>query len=181
MFEFLAWVAGLLLSLSGVTGMFDTATAPPSSTTEDVAEQVPTYPETIDARVVQVIDGDTIDVEIDSVVERVRYIGIDSPEYYESGNAECFADEATAANRALVEGKTVRLVPDEELRDDYDRLLRYVFVDDTFVNRELIEDGYATLLFIPPNTEHYGDFLDIRDTARAEGRGLWSACESAEI
>lgn len=147
-----------------------------SASTEE-AGQSKQYPQEVIAEVVRVLDGDTIDVRIDGVIERVRYIGIDTPELRTDGRPECYSTEATVANRSLIAGKRVRLEADEERRDDYDRLLRYVYVGDTFVNAELLQGGYARLLFIPPNTREYGDFREIRDEAREEGRGLWSACE----
>ena len=99
--------------------------------------------EVVSAEVIRVIDGDTIEVTIDGKVEKVRYIGIDSPEPYSEEVPECFSKEASMANRNLVENKKVTLVPDLEDRDRYDRLLRYVYVGDVFVNKELVKDGFA--------------------------------------
>ena len=128
------------------------------------------------AQVVSVVDGDTIKVRIDGIEETVRYIGIDTPEPYRDGEPACYSQEATEQNRAYVADKEIRLVPDEENRDRFDRLLRYVYVDDVFVNQELIEQGFATTLSIRPNTQFASDLTNAQTTARAEGRGLWSAC-----
>jgi endonuclease YncB( thermonuclease family) len=94
------------------------------------------------AIVTRVIDGDTIDVNINGVVQRVRYIGIDTPEY--TSTKEYYGAEATAKNRSLVEGRTVTLVKDVSETDRYDRLLRYVLVGNVFVNYELVRLGFAT-------------------------------------
>jgi endonuclease YncB( thermonuclease family) len=88
-----------------------------------------------------VIDGDTIDVVINGAEYRVRYIGIDTPENTTSN--EYYGPQATAKNKALVEGKLVILVKDVSETDRYSRLLRYVIVDGLFVNYELVRQGFA--------------------------------------
>lgn len=163
----------LLGILTFLTSLFGTA----GEVHDAPQDTPPVYPAEVTARVVRVIDGDTIDVEIERDTERVRYIGIDTPERNGDGVYECYGEEATARNRALVGEKEVRLVADKERRDDYGRLLRYVYREDTLVNRELLDGGYATLLFIPPNTRHHDNFKTVRDEARNAGRGLWSACK----
>ena len=128
------------------------------------------------ATVVRVLDGDTVEVELGNRRERVRYIGIDTPEPYAGTAPECFASEASAANRELVANREVQLVADAEDRDDYNRLLRYVYVDGVFVNAELMRGGFATALPVKPNTRHASYFFDLETKAREEPRGLWSAC-----
>lgn len=109
--------------------------------------------------VIRVVDGDTIVVEIDGRRERVRYIGIDTPEMNDNREAILArAREATEANELLVGGKSVRLEFDVQRRDKYGRLLAYVWVDDTLVNEELVRGGFARLLTIPPNVK-YADRL----------------------
>lgn len=127
--------------------------------------------------VVRVIDGDTIQVDIDGSLERVRYIGIDTPEtVHPRKGVECFGKEASAKNAALVDGKKVRLVRDVSDRDRYGRLLRYVWVDDVFVNLELVREGYAQVSTYPPDVEHTDAFIAAQREARTGHRGLWSAC-----
>lgn len=129
------------------------------------------------AAVLYVIDGDTIGVSIDGTEERVRYIGIDAPEAaHDGGSAECYADEATAANVALVEGKEVRLLRGRDDRDDYGRLLRHVYVGDTFVNETLVRQGAAIAFAVPPNVRFEETFARAEAAARADGAGLWDGC-----
>jgi micrococcal nuclease len=131
------------------------------------------------ARVVRVVDGDTIRVRLDGRTERVRYIGVDTPESVKPGTpVQCFAKRAAAANAALVAGRSVRLVGDVEQRDRYGRLLAYVYrePDGAFVNAELVRDGYARTLTIAPNVAHARQFAQLARTARTSRRGLWAAC-----
>jgi micrococcal nuclease len=122
-------------------------------------------------KVKRVIDGDTIELENG---EKVRYIGIDTPEtVHPSKPIQYYGKEASEANRSLVEGKEVRLEFDVQQRDKYGRLLAYVYVGDIFVNAWLVENGYAQILTIPPNVKYQDKFLELQRKAREEGRGLW--------
>jgi micrococcal nuclease len=130
-------------------------------------------------RVERVVDGDTIVVRLAGRDERVRYIGMDTPEDVKPGTpVQCFALAAVAANRRLVARRTVRLVPDAEARDRYGRLLAYVYRagDGLFVNAELVRLGYARPLTIPPNVAHEAEIARLARAARRGGRGLWSRC-----
>ena len=122
-------------------------------------------------KVLRVIDGDTIELENG---ERVRYIGIDTPETkHPSKPVEYYGREADSANRSLVEGKGVRLEFDVQERDQYGRLLAYVYVGDIFVNAWLVENGYAQVMTIPPNVRYAERFMELQKKAREEGKGLW--------
>jgi micrococcal nuclease len=128
-------------------------------------------------RVDRVVDGDTIVVRIDGREERLRYIGVDTPESVKPGErAQCFGKTAAAANRRLVEGRELRLVYDAEPRDHYGRLLAYVYVGDLFVNAELIRQGYAKPLEIAPNVAHAPELRRLASAARRDRVGLWSRC-----
>lgn len=134
-------------------------------------------PGEVTAPVVEVVDGDTIRVMLDDVEERVRYIGVDTPESVAPGEpVECFAKRASRFNARLVEGERVRLVFDAERRDRYGRLLAYVHAGDDFVNAELVRRGYATTLTIPPNDTFAERFDRLEQNAANAGRGLWGAC-----
>ena len=139
----------------------------------------PSFPASeVNVSVVAVIDGDTIEVVIDGKPEKVRYIGIDTPEPYRDDEPACFSREATAENKRLVGGKKVTLVSDREDKDKYGRLLRYVYVGDRFVNAKLIEEGFAKTLLIKPNLLHADEFAESQKEAKEIGKGLWGACEA---
>lgn len=117
-------------------------------------------------RVTRVIDGDTIDVSINGNSYRVRYIGVNTPELDDL----CYR-EARSANAALVEGQTVRLERDVSDTDQYDRLLRYVYVGERFVNAELIANGWAEAVEYAPDTAETSDFRDLERQARRSNLG----------
>ncbi|NLE64867.1 MAG: thermonuclease [Elusimicrobia bacterium] len=136
-------------------------------------------------RVVQVYDGDTIRL---SNGEKVRLIGIDTPELHESPklrrDVQRTGQDAATVRRmgkrareftdALVFGRDVRVQTDLQERDKYGRLLAYVYLGDgTFVNEEIIKNGYATPMSIPPNVRYAEDFRGLYEQAREEKKGLW--------
>jgi micrococcal nuclease len=132
-----------------------------------------------DARVTRVVDGDTVKVRVGGHLDTVRYIGVDTPETVKPGTpVQCFGKAASAYNRRLVAGQTVRLRTDAEARDRYGRLLAYVYRrgDGLFVNAALVRGGYARILTIPPNTAHARQLVTLERAARASGRGLWGLC-----
>ncbi len=132
------------------------------------------------ATVVRVVDGDTVLVTIGGRKERVRLIGVDTPESVKPGTpVQCFALEASARTKALLPvGTAVRLERDVELRDRYRRLLAYVFrqPDGLFVNLALAREGDAVPYTFPPNVAHADDFVAAATEARQAVRGLWGRC-----
>ena len=129
------------------------------------------------ARVLRVIDGDTIEVALGGRSEDVRYIGIDTPETVKPGTpVQCFGPRAHQLNQRLVGGRRVRLVFGAERRDVYHRLLAYVYTGGRFVNAVLVRRGYARTLTIAPNDSHAGLFHRLARRAGRAGRGLWGAC-----
>ncbi len=105
--------------------------------------------------VIRVVDGDTIYVQLGDRVEKIRYIGMNTPEmHHPSKGEEPGGREAAETNRRLVGGKRVRLELDVRTRDRYGRLLAYVWVDDVMVNAELLRLGYAQVMTVPPNVKH---------------------------
>ncbi|MDP1846153.1 MAG: thermonuclease family protein [Solirubrobacteraceae bacterium] len=130
-------------------------------------------------RVVKVVDGDTIHVQLGAVREKVRYIGVDTPETKDPRRpVQCFGEQASQFNARLVGDERVRLHRDVEERDRYGRLLAYVHRvrDGLFVNAELARLGYAQPLTIAPNVRYADRFAALAREARAAGRGLWAAC-----
>jgi len=135
----------------------------------------------LSARVIEVVDGDTIIVELaGGRRESVRYIGIDTPESNPDQPLECFGHEAEAENARLVADRVVALELGPESRDDYGRLLAFVRAGsgpDSLINAELVEGGFARTLTIAPN-DSLAPFLRRLEAAAARaGRGLWGACD----
>lgn len=152
-----------------------TAPAAPGATAPPVATVLET-----NATVKRVVDGDTVVVDIDGHSETLRLIGIDTPETVKPNSPiDCFGPEASAFTKHLLpKGTPLRLERDVEARDDYGRLLVYVYMaaDGTFVNLQLVLQGYATLLTFPPNVAHVDDFIAAARTAQQADLGLWSSC-----
>ena len=132
------------------------------------------------ATVERVVDGDTIVVRVSGRRERVRLLGIDTPESVKPNTpVQCFAKEASDRTKHLLpNGSPIRLVRDVEARDVYQRLLAYVYrvSDGLFVNLALTRDGYASTLTYPPNVAHAGEFTEAVAAARKANRGLWARC-----
>lgn len=130
-----------------------------------------------------IVDGDTVDVLIDGVEERIRFTGIDTPETARRDTgapAECFGDEATDFTADLLPiGTPVRLERDVVGRDDYGRILAYVYRadDGIFVNYEIVRQGYAQPLTIPPNVTHSELMVQAARDAERDDVGLWSSCD----
>ena len=130
-------------------------------------------------RVVRVVDGDTIAVQLGATREKVRYIGVDTPETKDPRRpVQCYGQKAADFNARLVDGELVRVVRDVQARDRYGRLLAYVYRvrDELFVNAELARLGYAQPLSIAPDVRYADRFAQLAGQARQAGRGLWSAC-----
>jgi micrococcal nuclease len=154
-------------------------TPPPTPTPAPtpVFGREPTGPTEI-GQVVNVVDGDTIDVVVDGRKVRVRYIGMDTPETH--SGLEWLGPEASAANSRLVMGREVVLEKDVSETDQYGRALRYVWLHDgatwTLVNLELIREGFATIMRYPPDVKYIDPiFVPAEDAAKAAGIGRWGA------
>jgi micrococcal nuclease len=154
------WIALCALCATLLLGCDLAATSTPSPTKQPPA---PSGETTV---VTRIIDGDTIDVQIDGASYRVRYTGVNTPERDEP----CY-EEASAANAALVQDQSVTLVKDVSETDVYGRLLRYVYVGNTFVNAELVAEGYAEAVVYPPDTAYADTFASLEASARAAGLG----------
>lgn len=130
--------------------------------------------------VLQVLDGDTIMIDMGGTTETIRFIGIDTPEKnHPEKPVQCFAEAASAHLAGLIGFQSVRLEADElsQNRDRYDRLLRYVYLSDgTLLNARQIQDGFAFAYLSFPYTKS-AEFERLESEARSEGRGLWAACE----
>jgi micrococcal nuclease len=132
-----------------------------------------------EAAVTRIVDGDTLDVVVAGDEETVRLIGINSPE-----DGECLADVATDRLAELVEGRDVRLERDVSDRDQFGRLLRYVWLDEVFVNEQLVREGMAVARRYPPDVSRAEELEAAEESARESGLGIWdpAACgESAGV
>ena len=136
-----------------------TSAGPPTETT----------PPADDVVVTRVVDGDTIEVSVGGVEERLRMIGINAPE-----DGECIADEATRWMRERIEGEAVTLVRDQTDRDQYGRLLRYVEIDGADVGVELVRSGLALARRYPPDTTRAAELDIVQRAAEDAGVGMWA-------
>lgn len=128
------------------------------------------------ALVTRVVDGDTIIVDFNGKEERVRLIGIDTPESVhpdKDKNVE-FGKVASEFTRTKLEGKEVKLEFDAQERDRYGRILAYVYMDGKMFNKTLLEEGYAKIATFPPNVKYVSEFTEIEKTARENKKGLWN-------
>jgi micrococcal nuclease len=131
----------------------------------------------ITVRVVEVVDGDTIRVDLNGEETPVRLIGIDTPE--KDGpytDEECFGGQATRYTAEALGGRDVDLEFDVERTDRFDRTLAYVWVDGGLFNEFILREGYAVLATFPPNVRYVGRFTTAQRRARDEQAGLWGSC-----
>lgn len=135
--------------------------------------------------VTHVVDGDTLDVEVGGTEERVRLIGVDTPESVAPNRpVQCYGAEASAHLASLVpEGTAVRLERDAVARDKFGRLLAYVYraEDDMLVNLALVERGYADAVTYGDNETLYPELVAAEAAARDGGRGLWGVCGGPDV
>jgi micrococcal nuclease len=137
------------------------------------------------ATVERIVDGDTLIADIDGRRERVRLLGIDTPESVAQNRPDqCYGEESSAYLKSLLpEGSAITLILDEEARDQYDRLLAYVVRsrDDLFVNLDLLERGYAGVLIYDPNDHYESLFRDAERVAAQSDVGLWGVCGGPDV
>lgn len=143
-----------------------------ASSTPAATLPVSEFPEAV---VVNVVDGDTIDVLMDGQELRIRYIGVDTPEtVHPTRGEEPYGREASGFNKSLVSGQTVYLEKDVSDTDRFGRLLRYVWLEDgTMVNARLVAEGYAQVSTFPPDVKYAQKFLELQRSAQEQGLGLW--------
>ena len=128
------------------------------------------------ARVLRVIDGDTIEVDLNNKKEMVRLIGIDAPETVDPRKTiECFGKEASQKASVLLDGKEITLEsdPTQGNRDKYGRLLRYIFLDDLNFNKLMIREGFAHEYTYNFPYKHQEEFRNAEKDARENQKGLW--------
>ena len=189
-----ARLGGLTLAMAAVMALAGCSAPRPAGATDSTAGPITTAPtpgapaddaprpvgETETARVIRVVDGDTLVIDRGMGNERLRYIGINAPESVKPDSpVEFMGKEASAANAALVEGATLVLERDVSDTDQYGRLLRYAWLQDgetwLFVNLELVRQGYAQVVTYPPDVRWIDTLRDAQRVARDAGLGLWGA------
>jgi len=158
----------ILIVILGLTGCALPAETPTPTSTPEEPPLIPVSGK-VQASVVRVIDGDTIEVDISGALHKVRYIGIDTPELGQPGG-----EEATIVNAELVGGRIVELEKDVSETDRYGRLLRYVWVEGNMVNAVLVATGYAQVATYPPDVKYQQEFLELQRQAQEAGLGLWA-------
>ncbi len=132
-----------------------------------------------EATVVRVTDGDTVRItpEIDGE-NRVRLLGVDTPEIDPERGSEPYGEEATRFTQRNIQDQDVTLEFDVEREDDYGRLLAYAYLPDgSMFNETLLREGYAQIATFPPNTRYLDRFEEAQEQAREAGRGIWGLSE----
>jgi len=145
----------------------------PGEAGSDLTACIPPGQTAVEADVVHVSDGDTIIVRVDGEEQRLRYIGINAPEMGSETQA-ALAEQAYQLNCTLVADQSVLLLRDTSETDQYERLLRYVLVGDTFVNYELVRRGMARAHGYPPDTACSQSLEEAERLAREEDLGIWA-------
>lgn len=128
-------------------------------------------------KVVKVVDGDTLVLSIDEVDERVRLIGIDTPESVHPDSNKNVEEGKIASDymKKLVDGKYVEIEYDSQKRDRYNRILAYIYIDGDMVNKIMLREGYARLATYPPNVKYVDDFIEIEKEAQRQKKGFWKS------
>lgn len=134
----------------------------------------------VPVKVYEAIDGDTV---ILANGDHLRYIGIDTPEEFDQRKpVQCFAKQAAQRNKELVEGQMVKFYKDATERDIYGRWLGFVYLEDgTFVNLEMVKEGYAFAYPYAPDNSKASEFKTAEDYARINKLGLWNSCTVTKL
>ncbi len=162
----LSWLLIIgLLPLSSFTSVFAVASLPSGKTS---------------AKVIEVIDGDTIKVDINGSIDTIRILGIDTPEKSKTrtGHKECYGDEATQYAISVLSGATINLEKDtkQKARDIYDRMLAHVWIWDELYGAKIIQDGYS-FRYTKTTTKYQSTFLKAEKVAKKSKQGVWDVCK----
>lgn len=133
----------------------------------------------LESQVIRVVDGDTIIVALNQKPETIRFIGINTPETVAPNRpVQCYGPEASARTKELLTNKIVRLERDlsQDDRDQYERLLRYVFLEEENINRLLVQEGYAKEYTYKIPYQYQKEFRAEQKAAKKNKRGLWGMC-----
>ncbi|KQX61127.1 thermonuclease family protein [Paenibacillus sp. Root444D2] len=131
-------------------------------------------------KVERIVDGDTLEVTMKGKKEKVRLIGVDTPETKKPNTPVMFyGKEASAYTKKRLEKETVELEFDVDKKDQYDRWLVYVWIGEELFNRTLVQEGYARMATYPPNIKYVDAFKKDQETARNQKKGLWKDYDKA--
>ena len=127
-------------------------------------------------KVLKVVDGDTIKIKYNGKTEKVRLIGIDTPESVSPNKSKNCEEGKIASNftKNYLEGKNIKIEFDVQQRDKYNRLLAYIYIDNQMYNEILLKEGYAKLDTVPPNIKYVNDFKKLQEKARKNKKEFWS-------
>lgn len=166
----------LILAVAVAVVMGVVLTRKAATPAQDLSSSLVVQEGALEATLSEVVDGDTIWVALaDGSKEKVRYIGIDAPELAHDGSpAEYLGEEATAHNATLLAEGPLRLELDVDDRDDFGRLLAYVWAGEILVNERMVADGYAVAHNYPPNLAMQDRLWAAHDAARDAGLGIWA-------
>lgn len=131
-------------------------------------------------KVERVVDGDTLEILLNGKKEKLRLIGVDTPEMKKPNTPIMFyGEEASQYTKKRLDKKTIELEWDINRKDQYDRLLAYVWIDGELFNRTLVSEGYARIATFPPNVKYVDKFKKDQEDARQKQKGLWKEYDSA--
>jgi micrococcal nuclease len=131
-------------------------------------------------KVERVVDGDTFEVKLNGKKEKVRLIGVDTPETVKPNTPVMYyGKEASDYTKKRLQGRTIELEWDVDRTDRYDRLLAYVWIGGELFNRTLVQEGYARIATYPPDVKYVDLFTKDQQQARSQGKGLWHDYEAA--
>ena len=125
--------------------------------------------------VTRVVDGDTLEIQQGEKKEKVRLIGVDTPETVKPNTpVQPYGKEASDFTKSMLLNKEVTLEFDAARTDKYGRLLAYIYLDNKMFNETLLEEGYARLMTVPPNVKYVERFVELQKQAREAEKGLWA-------
>lgn len=126
-------------------------------------------------KVIRVVDGDTLVIEYNGKDEKVRLIGVDTPEsvHPDETRNTVFGKEVSNYSKNKLEGNEIQIEFDVQERDKYGRLLCYVYIDGQMYNKLLLKEGLAKVATYPPNIKYVDEFVEIQKQARQDGKGMW--------
>ncbi len=168
-----------LSTLAGCAMDTDGGSSESPSSGDKTGAELPRSADLISTQVERIVDGDTICVNYNGVSEKVRLIGVDTPEtVHPTIGEEAYGHEASDYTMARLSNQIIELELDVQERDQYGRLLAYIWIGSELFNETLVREGYAQVSTYPPNIKYVDRFTAAQTAARDAGRGLWGIEQS---